>query len=726
MIAWTLAAAVPAAVYLFSSYPTLSSYRDAGDMAAGAWTLGVAHPPGYPFFVLLGRAWTTLLPFGSPAYRLNVLSALAAGLAVALTAWAAARAARAAGRERPNPPALWAAVTLAAAPAFWHLATLSEMYALNALFGAALLALAVLEGPRPVLAGAFLLGLATANHQTVLALAPGLLWAAWPRLSRRQWLWASGLFFLGASVFLFLPIRALGDPWLNWGDPSTPARLWRVLTRGDYGGVRLHPERPMGLTSPALWRSGAAFSAAVFVAQLSAVGAALAAWGAWTARRGPLGRVLLPGFLLSGPLFIIWANLEPGRAESMPILEPHLVLPLICAAALAASGAADLFGRLARRSVPFALAAVVVGALASLWPRRAEAGALLAHRSDFAAWDYGTALAAGLPKGALILDPDDPTAFTLSYLSAAHGRRPDVTPLLYFRTRWGYALLKKRRPELLPEREITSGRELEDVLVRHNLAAGRSLYVDLPQKAPPGVPLVSEGLAYRLLAAPANQPQREGALARAETAFKTLSIRRPRPDAGFFSLHATAYWSSALNNAAIEAERAGRPADAERLYARALAFDPALSQAWNNWANAALARGDAAAAEGRYRAALRERDDPGVRYNLARAYLTAGRLAEAEAEYRSVIAQGGPVEAGNDLGLVHMRAGRFEEAEKAFLEVARSHPRFPLTYYNLGVLYEKQGKRPLAAEAVRAWAGASGAPEDIREAEAWYRRLQNR
>lgn len=713
---WLLLALPPAFLYLWSAYPTLSSYRDAGDMAAGAWTLGVAHPPGYPFFVLLGKAWTVLLPLGSPAYRLNALSALAAGLAVALTAWAAVRAA---GRDKPFPAALWAVVALAFAPAFWHLATLSEMYALNALFGAALLTLAALEGPRPVLGGAFLLGLACGNHQTVLALAPGLAWAAWPRLNRRQRLWAAGLFFLGASVFVFLPVRALGDPWLNWGDPSTPGRLWRVLTRGDYGGVRLHPERPMGLTSPVLWRSGAAFSAQVFAAQLGVTGAALAGWGAWAARRGPLSRILVPGFLLSGPLFIVWANLEPGRAETMPILEPHLVLPLVCAAALAALGAADL----SRRFPAWGAAALLVAAGASLWPRRAEASALLSHRCDFAAWDYGTALAAGVPKGALILDPDDPTAFTLSYLNAAHGRRPDVTPLLYFRTRWGYALLKKRSPELLPDREITSGRELEDVLVRHNLAAGRPMYVDLPQKAPPGVPLVSEGLAYRLLPAPATPARREEALARGAAAFRVLNLRRPRPDAGFFSLHAAAYWSSALNNAAIEAEKAGRHADSELLYARALAFDPALPQAWNNWANAALARGDAAAAEGRYRAALSERDDPGVRYNLARAYLTAGRLAEAETEYRAVIAQHGPVEAGNDLGLVHMRAGKFDEAEKAFLEVARANPRFPLTYYNLGVLYEKQGKRPQAAEAVRTWAAVSGVPEDVREAEGWYLRL---
>lgn len=705
-------------LYLSSAYPTLSSYRDAGDMAAGAWTLGVPHPPGYPFYVLLGKAWTGLLPWGTPAYRLNALSALAAGLAAALCAWTAARAARAAGKD--GGPALTAAAFLAAAPAFWHLATLSEMYALNALFGAALLALSTADGPRPALAGALLLGLACGNHQTVLALAPGLAWSARGRLSRRGWLWAAGLFLAGAGVFLVLPLRAAGEPWLNWGDPDAPGRLWRVLTRGDYGGVRLHPERPAGLGDARAWASGAVHAARLFAAELSTAGAALAVGGALALRGTRAAAPLLGGFLLGGPLFVVWANLDPAARESRAILEPHLVLPLVCAAALAGAGAAALSARLPARA---GAALLAVLAAWGLWERRADAAALAGNRWDFSAWDYGTALAAGLPPGALVLDPDDPTAFTLSYLSGVHARRPDVTPLLYFRTRWGYDQLRARRPELLPEREMRSGRELQDALVSHNLAAGRPLFVDLPQKAPPGVPYVAEGLAYRLLAAPPDAARRAQAVLRAEAAFQTLLLRRPPDGAGFFSRHAAAYWSSGLNNAAIEAERAGRPADAERLYARALAFDPALPQAWNNWANAALARGDAAAAEGRYRAALSLRDDAGVRYNLARAYLTAGRLAEAEAEYRTVVRRGGPVEAANDLGLVHLRAGRLAEAERAFLEVARAHPAFPLSYYNLGVLYERQGKRASAAEAVRAWAAASSDPADRREAAAWLERL---
>jgi hypothetical protein len=43
---------------LFCAGGTLVPYRDAGEMVADAHTLGVAHPPGYPFYALAGKAFS--------------------------------------------------------------------------------------------------------------------------------------------------------------------------------------------------------------------------------------------------------------------------------------------------------------------------------------------------------------------------------------------------------------------------------------------------------------------------------------------------------------------------------------------------------------------------------------------------------------------------------------------------------------------------------------------
>ncbi|MFQ5410555.1 MAG: protein O-mannosyl-transferase family, partial [Anaerolineales bacterium] len=57
---------------------------DAGEFQAVVPLLGVAHPPGFALYTLLGKLFITLVPLGAPAFRLNLFAAVtgAATLAV--------------------------------------------------------------------------------------------------------------------------------------------------------------------------------------------------------------------------------------------------------------------------------------------------------------------------------------------------------------------------------------------------------------------------------------------------------------------------------------------------------------------------------------------------------------------------------------------------------------------------------------------------------------------
>jgi hypothetical protein len=72
-----------AAVYFITLTPTVP-FWDSGEFIAVSYILGIPHPPGTPFYVMLGRL-ATLVPWATIAQRVNALSALASALAVLLT-----------------------------------------------------------------------------------------------------------------------------------------------------------------------------------------------------------------------------------------------------------------------------------------------------------------------------------------------------------------------------------------------------------------------------------------------------------------------------------------------------------------------------------------------------------------------------------------------------------------------------------------------------------------
>jgi hypothetical protein len=186
-IAWlaSLSLAVAAFIlYLVTLAPAVLE-ADAGEFQFVAWLPGIAHPPGYPLYILLGWLWTHLLPVGLVAWRMNLLSALLAAVAVGLVYGVARRMLDLTLPMTPGPAralaAAVAAATFAVTPTFWSQAVIAEVYALHLLFVAAALWLALgrcsQNRPWPGRYSyllAFLLGLALTHHPTIILLFPAI------------------------------------------------------------------------------------------------------------------------------------------------------------------------------------------------------------------------------------------------------------------------------------------------------------------------------------------------------------------------------------------------------------------------------------------------------------------------------------------------------------------------------------------------------------------------
>ena len=62
-------------IYLATTAPTVD-FIDSGELAAVAYTLGIAHPTGYPVFTLIGWLFSHIPVSAAVIFRLNVMNAL--------------------------------------------------------------------------------------------------------------------------------------------------------------------------------------------------------------------------------------------------------------------------------------------------------------------------------------------------------------------------------------------------------------------------------------------------------------------------------------------------------------------------------------------------------------------------------------------------------------------------------------------------------------------------
>jgi len=673
------------AVYLFTMHPTISPYRDSGDLIVSAQTVGIAHPPGYPAYVLLCKSLSQALPFANKAYRMNAASALfgAAGIFFAGLAL---------GLLFENRRYLILSLLLLAfSTAYWRLSQVSEMYSLNALFASLIAYLALKfekasegEALKYIYLLLFTLGFSTGNHQTIIFLLPGAVYLAYSakKLPSRAY-FAGALFFAaGFSVYLFLPLRSLLEPVSNWGSPDTLQAFLRVITRADYGGLRLHPEQ-----SQFHWTlAAAAMHLWVYVKSLAAhfglAAVFLGFMGIAATYRQKYFRFLLISLLISGPGFVILSNLPPSEKTTLPILEPHLVLPGVIFFFFIAAGAARA---LKFRGAVFVLPLVFVSTIALNYGS-------CGYRNHYFAYDYGKNLFLTAGKGAVIYNPDDPTAFISGYLQTVCGKRPDIKIAAFLKTRWGYERLKKNYPDILPGYAIGSGQELEKVILDYNRNK-RQVVSELPSKYPAGYQSYPYGLVYRLSA--------QSEILPSALPFELYVFRNAGSGASrdFFTGQIVSYYASARSNLGLAFSSKRDFALARFNYLAALAADSFLAAANNNLGILEYISGNYSEADKWFSRVVRlEPSNASAYFNKALSLKAQKKFDEAKAHLNTAWDKFRYPDAGNELGLMYLNSGDLLKARGIFSSIIASQSGYLPAYYNMGLALSKLGEK---SEAVR-------------------------
>lgn len=746
-------ALVAFAVYLATLSPTIVA-GDSGELATAAAKLGIAHPPGFPVWTLLGRVATLAGNPAHPVVALNVFSALAAAAAAGLVAvlihLLTGRLVVAAGF----------ALAFAVSRAVWGTAVITEVYALNLLFTAAVLASTVAaraRDPRWFALAAYLAGLGAGNHPFVLLTVPPLVVAALASPDRdadvRRLPWLGGAFLLGLSVYLYLPIRLAAAPEISWGAMRTLGDVVDHVLRTQYGG---------------LGEAAARTSVALRLRVMAEVVARSVPGPLWIAslagivllvRRRPRGETTLPVFLLcAAPLCAAAIRYEDtflDRSVITPFFLPA-VLGLFAAAGVAAAAVEDAVRR--RSAADPRAASVVAVALALLPPLfLGEANASICNRRDSTiAREYGARLLASLPERARLYLDGDNALFALLYLQRAEGMRPDVTlndrTLNLIVDAYGEDFPRMSRPA---REAALAAREREIAFSETDRAIFYASEIDLTQLG--GARLVPAGFVYQLLrpgespVTIAHEPFSAAKVDSGDYMESHLAAVALYREATWFSWNgrsdegkegyrraAEIGWNipAVLRNCGLGFLELGDFTEAERLFARTLELEPLDQDALYDMAGLLAYTGRPEEALVLYaRLDSLETGLAEVSLNYAAALLQAGQLEEAgrqvgkalrlapdlEAARRLEEAVKVGLERGGEAGVLeaqraagsltvdgtlqlaqrYLERGDWERATELFREAAAQAPDQPAAAYGLGYGLLRVGRTREAAEAFR-------------------------
>jgi Protein of unknown function (DUF2723) len=234
-LAATIAGLLTLLLYLITLSPETAMW-DTSEYITAAYTLGLPHPPGNPFFVLIGRVFAVLPIAPSVAMRINLLAAISSAVSAGmwflitervLVGWLDQRWQRIVGGSL---------AVLIGATAFtvWSQSVVNEKVYTVSLVGLAICAWLTVrwcdepdapKADRLLVLVAYLCGLGYANHMAGMLAVPAVGIAVLIRKPATLLRWklilaCAAAVFLGGSSFATQPIRAAHFPAINEGEPT--------------------------------------------------------------------------------------------------------------------------------------------------------------------------------------------------------------------------------------------------------------------------------------------------------------------------------------------------------------------------------------------------------------------------------------------------------------------------------------------------------------------------
>ncbi|GEM_PF-2947343 len=451
-------------VYLVTLAPAIPPGFDSAELISACAVGGIAHPPGYPLYTMLGWLLCSL-KLAAPALTMNAFSALCSAAACACLAFGLYLTLNSAWG------ALVGTFCFAFALSPWRMAVGAEVFSLHLFFISLLAALAVVYKkisawrPYTLWVLSLVLGLSFSHHHTTALFLPGLaiflylgnqscssVFSA-RKLSKPKAEKSVGpsrcvvisvaclCFVLGLLPYLWLIVRARflaahSDPFVafNWGNPSTWKNFFWVVMRSGYGSLQLSTkgDSASGAASLVYWLLS------LFFKQFKLLAASLGLWGiivAWRKQRAEFW-LWICLLVFAGPVWAVYAA-QPNAEGYQEMMERFFCSSYLAFGAFIGFGTATLANsvavgqgnKLKKWLIVTISVATFLWPLASNWNGASEHGQYLVNNTLL----Y---MAASIPDKAIVAAQNDAICGGLIYAKAVLKRDFMVIPVGVCHSQW--------------------------------------------------------------------------------------------------------------------------------------------------------------------------------------------------------------------------------------------------------------------------------------------------
>jgi tetratricopeptide (TPR) repeat protein len=665
--------ALACAVYIWGLAPTIS-WRDSPEFVTVVHTLGISHPAGSPTYALLAKPMT-FIPLGSIALRVNLFSALFGAFTISLLFSLLYDLLEESARPVRFCASVSGALLLLVSESFWRFAGMAEVYTLQDFFIVLLITLLLKARQAQKCRQwtrvgfywlfAFLYGLSAGVHATMAFFVPAFLTfigITTPRMFRAKELAFLAFFFLlGFAVYLYLPIRSLGEPAFDWGDPQTFRQfLVHITDRKDsathftFSWWKLPHQMRIYMAS--------------LSNEFSTLGLALGLLGciALFFRDKPLSLLLGLVFLGNVVFFIQSWTAAFGFLPSFVVFSLWI--------GYGVHTCFRLLTLLYQRHTPriprvTAHAFLLAGLLITPSQTFVRHVSVANQAGDYSATLYGQQLLEQLPPDVLLFSQY--AWFPLMYLQHIERQRPDVTVMLQgevFFPRLFAFLSQKRFPNIhlvtSPEPVVMSTVDYFWLLCRLN-EKEHALFWDADAKYQSILEeyLLPKGLLFEFH--PSNKVEITQAVL--QDHWELLSWATDRILQGTPDEEGAAFLANKINLIGLHFRRRDLDTEAARMYQAGLHIKPDDQDLHNNYGNLLIFQGNLTEALDHLNAAYSEDPiNPIINKNLGRLLLRWGDYTQAASFFERALVLGGRDEdVYAQLGEAYARLGRLPQAIEA-------------------------------------------------------------